>query len=106
MIAGTAADNLVADKADGTDALRNLAASAGMDAVIPTKANRKERLSFDRYLYRYRHLVGNCFGDFKTLTGHCHALFEEVGFICCGNRNPDYCDMVENIVATLPNGWC
>ncbi|RPD87234.1 hypothetical protein EGK75_07710 [Neisseria weixii] len=91
------ADNLLADKADDTDAVRYLAASLGMDAVIEPKVKCKERLSFDCYLCRCRYLVENRFGNFKTLTGHCHALFEEVGFICCGNRNPDYCDMVEKL---------
>ena len=39
-----------ADKAYNynTDAIRNLAVSLGMDAVIPPKANRKKQLSFDR----------------------------------------------------------
>lgn len=64
LIADTAADNLLADKAYDTDAIRNLAASLGMDAVIPPKANRKELL-----LYRYRHLVENRFLDFKRWRG-------------------------------------
>ena len=50
-----------ADKAYDTDTIRNLAISLGMDAVIPPKTNRKKQLSFDRYLYRYRHLVENRF---------------------------------------------
>ena len=40
-----------------------------MDAVIPPKTNRKKQLSFDRYLYRYRHLVENRFLDFKRWRG-------------------------------------
>ena len=47
----------------------NLAISLGMDAVIPPKANRKKQLFFDRYLYRYRHLVENRFLDFKRWRG-------------------------------------
>lgn len=69
LIADTAADKLLADKAYDTDTIRNLAVSLGMDAVIPPKANRKERLPFDRYLYRYRHLVENRFLDFKRWRG-------------------------------------
>ena len=69
LIADTTADKLLADKAYDTDAIRNLAISLGMDAVIPPKTNRKKQLSFDRYLYRYRHLVENRFLDFKRWRG-------------------------------------
>ena len=65
LIADATADKLLADKAYDIDAIRNLAISLGMDAVIPPKTNRKKQLSFDRYLYRYRHLVENRFLDFK-----------------------------------------
>ena len=69
LIADTIADKLLTDKAYDTDAIRNLAISLGMDAVIPPKTNRKKQLSFDRYLYRYRHLVENRFLDFKRWQG-------------------------------------
>ncbi len=69
LIADTAADKLLADKAYDSDAIRNLAASLGMDAVIPPKANRKGQLPFDRHLYRYRHMVENRFLDFKRWRG-------------------------------------
>ena len=69
LIADTIADKLLTDKAYDTDAIRNLAISLGMDAVIPPKVNRKKQLSFDRYLYRYRHLVENRFLDFKRWQG-------------------------------------
>ena len=39
LIADTIADKLLADKAYDTDAIRNLAISLGMDAVIPPKPN-------------------------------------------------------------------
>ena len=69
LIVDTTADKLLADKGHDTDAIRNLAVSLGMDTVIPPKANRKEQLPFDRYLYRYRHLVENRFLDFKRWRG-------------------------------------
>ena len=71
----------------------NLAISLGMDAVIPPKGNRKKQLSFDRYLYRYRHLVENRFFGFQTLAEYCDVLCKETGFVCGGNRNLDYCDV-------------
>ena len=69
LIADTIADKLLADKAYDTDAIRNLAISLGMDAVLPPKTNRKKQLSFDRYLYRYRHLVENRFLAFTRWRG-------------------------------------
>ena len=69
LIADTTADRLLADKGYDTDAIRNLAVSLGMDAVILPKGNRKDQLPFDRYLYRYRHLVENRFLDFKRWRG-------------------------------------
>jgi len=59
-----------------TDAISNLAVSSGIDAVIPTKANRKEQRPFDYYLYRYRHLEP--FFGFQTLSGHGHALCKKL----------------------------
>ncbi|WP_211276404.1 hypothetical protein [Neisseria dentiae] len=41
-----------------------MAAALG-GTLIPPKANRKEQLPFDRYLYRYRHLAENRFLDLK-----------------------------------------
>lgn len=69
LIADTLADKLSADKAYHLSAVRSLAAALGIGTVIPTKANCKEQLSFNHYLYRYRHLVGNHFWDFKHWRG-------------------------------------
>ena len=69
LIVDTTADKLLVNKAYDTDAISNLAVSSGMDAVIPTKANRKEQRPSDYYLYRYRHLVESRFLDFKRCRG-------------------------------------
>ena len=62
MEAGT----LIADKAYDADArvLEPLAA-AGKTAVIPPKANRKMVRSYDRALYKERHLIENFFAKIK-----------------------------------------
>ncbi|MDO4777136.1 MAG: transposase [Cardiobacteriaceae bacterium] len=65
LIAGMPAEYLLADKACDTNDIRALAAGAGMVAVIPPKANRREPLAFDGYLYRFRRLIENRFWDFK-----------------------------------------
>ena len=69
LIVDTTADKLLVNKAYDTDAISNLAVSSGMDAVIPTKANRKEQRPFDYYLYRYRHLVESRVFDLKRCRG-------------------------------------
>jgi len=50
---------LIADKGYDSDEIVGLAGSAGMQAVIPPKRNRKELREHDEYLYRLRHLVEN-----------------------------------------------
>ena len=45
------------------------AVSAGMEPVIPPKRNRKEQRDYDKYLYKLRHLVENCFLTLKRWRG-------------------------------------
>ena len=45
------------------------AVSAGMKPVIPPKKNRKEQRDYDKYLYKLRHLVENCFLTLKRWRG-------------------------------------
>ena len=45
------------------------AVSAGMEPVIPPKKNRKEQRDYDKYLYKLRHLVENCFLSLKRWRG-------------------------------------
>ena len=48
---------------------RPCAVSAGMEPVIPPKKNRKEQRDYDKYLYKLRHLVENCFLSLKRWRG-------------------------------------
>ncbi len=58
MLPGMAADTLIADKAfDGDRRVIEPLAAAGKAAVIPPKANRKISRSYDRDLYKARHLI-------------------------------------------------
>ena len=60
------ADLLVADKAFDADArVREPLAAAGKTAVIPSKANRRQPRTFDRSLYKARHLIENFFAKLK-----------------------------------------
>lgn len=61
-----AADCLLADKAFDADArVREPLAAAGKSAVIPPRPNRRAPASFDRHLYKERHLVENFFCKLK-----------------------------------------
>ena len=69
MIVGISAETLLADRGYDTDDIIAFALSQGMDIVIPPKKNRKEQREYDRYLYRIRHLVENCFLHLKRWRG-------------------------------------
>ena len=69
MIDGFTAENLLADKGYDTDTILEQAERQGMTPVIPPKKNRKEQRSFDRELYKARHLVENAFLYLKQWRG-------------------------------------
>ena len=59
------AQNLLADRGYDTSESIAFAHSAGMNAVIPPRKNRKEQREYDRYLYKIRRLVENAFLQLK-----------------------------------------
>ena len=62
MQAGT----LIADKAfDADERVLEPLAAVGKRAVIPPRANRRERRRFDRHIYKARHLIENFFTKLK-----------------------------------------
>ena len=69
LIEGITAQALLADKGYDTNEIVGYALEAGMEPVIPPKRNRKEQRDYDRYLYRLRHLVENCFLVLKRWRG-------------------------------------
>ena len=69
LIEGIAAQYLLADKAYDTNEIIAAAWNKGMEPVIPSKSNRKEKRDYDRALYRLRHLVENGFLEFKQWRG-------------------------------------
>ena len=50
-------DKLIADKGYDSMALRNLLASRGAEAVIPSTASRRQPIPYDRNAYRARNLI-------------------------------------------------
>ena len=56
---------LLGDRAFDADWLRAELDTRGAAAVIPPKANRKARITYDNAMYRWRHLVENFFAKLK-----------------------------------------
>ena len=60
------AETLIADKAfDADERVIDKLAEAGKAAVIPPKNNRIEKRTYDRDLYKTRHLIENFFAKLK-----------------------------------------
>ena len=69
LIDGIAAQFLLADRGYDTNEIINKAAMSGSEAVIPPKKNRKAQRSYDKHIYRIRHLVENAFLHLKRWRG-------------------------------------
>ena len=69
LIDGFSAEYLLADRGYDTDQVINKAIQTGLKIVIPPKKNRIEQRSYDKYLYRLRHLVENAFLNLKRWRG-------------------------------------
>ena len=65
LIEGVAFGALLGDKAFDVDWLRAELDARGAAAVIPPKAGRKALIARDRAMYRWRHLIENCFAKLK-----------------------------------------
>ena len=66
LIGGIDFGALLGDKAFGADWLRADLDARGAVAVIPPKASRKSLIRCDRAMYRWRHLIENCFAKLKA----------------------------------------
>ena len=69
LIDGIAAQFLLADRGYATDQAINETAMSGCEAAIPPKKNRKMQRSYDKHIYRKRHLVENAFLHLKRWRG-------------------------------------
>ena len=69
LIDGIAAEYLLADRGYDSNKVINSATQSGLKIVIPPKKNRNEQRSYDKYLYRVRHLVENAFLNLKRWRG-------------------------------------
>jgi transposase len=70
LLPNMTADALIADKAyDADERVREVLRKRGKRSVIPSKANRKEKIEYDRHLYKERHLIENFFAKLKQFRG-------------------------------------
>lgn len=61
---------LIADKGyDADERVLDRLKEAAVEAVIPPKANRRERRECDKHLYKRRHLIENFFRKLKRYRG-------------------------------------
>jgi len=60
---------LLADKAYDTNEIIENATGQGMQTIIPPKKNRKCQRSYDKEIYKLRHLVENAFLHLKRWRG-------------------------------------
>jgi transposase len=56
---------LLGDKGYDADWFRQALSKRGIAACIPSKANRKIQIDYDKTLYRQRHKIENMFGKLK-----------------------------------------
>src|SRR5258708_28776632 len=71
------ADALLADKAfDADERVIEPLREAGKTLVIPPKSNRKVQRTFDREMYKARHLIENFFCQ-QAVPGNCHTLRQD-----------------------------
>ena len=66
LISGIKAGNILADRAYDADKFIDLAQSAGCKIVIPPKSNRLEPRTYDKHIYKERHLVECFFAKLKA----------------------------------------
>jgi transposase len=69
LIEGIEAQYLLADKGYDSNAIVKQTQGQGMQVVIPPRKNRREPRSYDKYLYRHWHVVGNVFLHLKRWRG-------------------------------------
>jgi len=69
LMEGIAAEHLIADKGDDSEAIVDQATSRGMNAVIPPRKNRTTQRRYDEDLYTLRHLIENAFLHLKRWRG-------------------------------------
>ena len=69
LIEGFSAEDLIADKGYDSNTIVEQATRQGMQAQIPPRSNRNEARTYDKHLYKLRHLVENAVLHLKRWRG-------------------------------------
>jgi transposase len=65
LLDGLTAQAVLADKAYDSNALRQIIADSGAEAVIPSNRSRKVSIPHDQAIYRHRNRIERCFNKLK-----------------------------------------
>ena len=65
LLEGFAASAVLGDKAYDSNAMRQIIAQSGADAVIPSKRLRKTAIPLDQEAYKHRNRIERCFNKLK-----------------------------------------
>ena len=88
LIAGIEGEAIVADRAYDADAFIEHIAKQGMQAVIPSRSNRRTFRNHDAIAYRHRNVIERFFGRLKqyrrVATRYDKTACSYVGFIAIG----------------------
>jgi len=87
LLPGLAAETgrLIADKAyDAEQRVLGPLQKAGIGAVIPSSAKRKEQRDYDKEMYKNRHLIENFFGKLKQYRAIA-TRYDKLGRIFLGS---------------------
>ena len=97
---GFAAERLLADKGYDTDEILAQVERRGMEAVIPSRKNRREQRDCDKESCRARYPIESAFLHFEAMARHCDPAREKCGVITwllsgsdasfCGLQSRDY----------------
>ncbi len=100
LIEGLDADYLLADRGYDSNAIIEQARKQGMEAIIPPKKNRTAQRSYDKELYKLRHLVENAFLHIKRWRGIA-TRYAKNRFFPCRCTNQMYRSLGKYLVTTL-----
>jgi transposase len=65
LISGLSFEKLLADKGYDSDRFREVIATAGAEAVMPSNRSRSQALRYDEHVYKERNLVERFFNKIK-----------------------------------------
>ncbi len=84
LLAGVETDAVIADRAYDSNAMRDLIAAAGAEAIIPSKRSRKVAIPHDRLAYRLRNRIERFINKLKHFR-HIATRYDRraVHFLAC-----------------------